>query len=179
MTTNIQNTGTQILFRDSTDFSPTAANDLQVGSPTAVQLDTTSLGATGGARASTKVDLGAVRPSSYFVRACLEHAATPTDGDSVSFYWASSSSATAATGNPGSVTGTDAAYTETDGSLSQLEYIGTMSLQAQTVNIGKIGFLVPSERYGCLVLENNDGTAFGANAAETHIVFDPNVYGDA
>ncbi|MCP4091519.1 MAG: hypothetical protein GY746_17285 [Gammaproteobacteria bacterium] len=183
MTSNVQNTGTQILFADhATDFGAapaTAANTLVVGTPTDVQIDTTSLGASGGARQSAKVDLGTPRPSLYKVSACLEHAATPTDGDTVSFYWAASANSTAATGNVGSVTGSDAAYTETDGSLAQLQYIGSMTLQAGTINIGHIGFLMPSQRYGSLVMENNDSTAFGAAADETHIVFDPVVYGDA
>ena len=179
MTSNVQNTGTQIRFRDSTDFGPTTANILTVGTPTDGQLDMTSVAATGGARASTKVDLGSPRPSLYKVRACLEHAATPTDGDTVSFYWAPSSSSTAATGNPGNVTGTDAAYTDTDGSLAQLQFIGVMTLRAATVNIGEVGYLLPDEQYGSLVVVNNDGTAFHSDAAETHVVFDPVVYGDA
>lgn len=179
MTANVQNTGTQIRFRDSTDFSPTAANNYTVGTPTDVQLDLTSLSASGGARESTKVDLGTPRPILYKVTAVLEHAATPTDGDTVSFYWAASPSGTAGTANLGNITGTDAAYVDSAGSLAQLQYIGDAVLRAATLNECHVGFLLPSMRYGNLVVVNNDGTAMFTDMVETHIVFDPVVYGDA
>ena len=103
-------TPVQVCFRDSTDFSPTAANDLRVGSPTLVQLDVGGVTNTSW-RQSTKVDLGANRAGRYRVRAALEFATGPTAGNLVYVYWAPSGSATAGTANAAGVSGADGAYT--------------------------------------------------------------------
>lgn len=169
----------QILFRDSTDFSPTAANNLQQGTPTAVQLDLTSL-ADDAARQSAKADLGANRAPAYQVMAAFEMAATPTSGAFIELWWAASPSSTAGTANPGGVSGSDAAYSgyssNLDASTMQLELIGHFVCTVQvtgTVQIATVGLLVPKFRYGSLVVYNKSGASFHNDAVESHVVFQP------
>lgn len=170
----------QICFRDSTDFNPTAANDLRFGTPTLVQLDLTSV-ADAAYRQSTKVDLGAVRAPAYAIRGALEFAATPVAGEPVYVYWAPSSSATAGTGNAGGVSGADGAYTgyssNADASVKQLTLAGIGVVTAQptaTVQVIEFtGMLYPTERYGSLVFKNDSGAAMHSDAVESHIVLDP------
>lgn len=177
----LDGTPAQIVFRDSTDFSPTAANDLRHGTatPTLVQLDLTSLADTN-ARQSTKVDLGAVRAPAYKVRAAFELAATPTAGAVIELYWAPSINSTAGTANPGGVSGSDSAYTGYSSNLSasvkQLDFIGNFICTADattTVQIAEVGVLVPGERHGSLVVKNESGAAFHTDAVESHVAFDP------
>lgn len=162
-----------------TDFGPTAANLLEIGTPTDVQMETTSLADAAG-RQSAKADLGAVRAPAYKVRAAIEFAATPTAGAVVSFYWAPSPSATAGTANPANVTGADAAYAGYSANLAasvkQLDFIGNFICTAQatpTVQVAEIGYMMPSQRYGSLVIVNSSGAAFHSDDAETHTVMDP------
>ena len=170
----------QIVFRDSTDFAPTAANDLRFGTPTLVQLDLTSVG-DAAYRQSTKVDLGAIRAPAYAIRAALEFAATPVAGEPVYVYWAPSSSATAGIGNAGNVSGADGAYTgyssNADASVAQLELVGIGVVTAQataTVQVIEFkGHLYPSERYGSLVFKDDSGAALHSDAVEMHVVLDP------
>ena len=173
--------GTQLLFADhATDFGAapdTANNSLILGTPTDVQIDLTGVAATGGARASTKSgDLGATRATAYDVKACLEFESAPADGGFVYFYWAPSPSATATVGNPGGVSGTDAAYTDTTGNLGQLQFIGAMSVVNNVISIGHVGTFQPKHRYGSLVIVNQASTAFRSTATamdETHITMTP------
>lgn len=173
-------TPVQILFRDVTDYAPAAANTLEKGSPTAVQLDLTGV-SNAAYRQSAKADLGTVRAPCYAVRCALEFAATPTSGNTVTLWWAPSSSATAATGNAGAVSGSDGAYTgyssNADASVRQLDLIGVGVTTAQatgTVQVLEIqGRLYPSERYGSLVVLNSSGAAMHSDAVEMSIVLDP------
>jgi len=167
--------GTQWVFADvEADFAGdppapgTAANSLVIGTPTEVQMDTTSL-ANGVTRVSDKTDLGAAWPALLRVDACLEFAGNPTDGTAVAFYWAASPSGTAATGNAGGLNGEDNDLTETTGILGQFQYIGSLSLRAATLNIGYVGTFSPDHRYGQLVVYNTSGTNFNADAVETHV----------
>lgn len=183
MATNdiLRKDGTQLLFADhATDFGAapaTAANSLIIGTPTDVQIDLTGVAASGGARASTKSgDLGASHARAYSVMACVEFETAPTDGGFVYFYWAPSPSATAATGNPGGVTGTDAAFTDTTGNLAQLQRIGALACRNNVINIGKVGIFTPLHRYGSLVVVNEADQALRSTATamdETHIVMTP------
>ena len=101
----LQKVGTQIIFRDSADFLPTAANDLSKGSPTFVQFDLTSL-ADGDLRQSAKVDLGATRAAQYSVAVVIEWNTAPAAGLAVELYWAPSpEEVTATDGNPGGTSG--------------------------------------------------------------------------
>jgi hypothetical protein len=175
------NTPPEICFRDVTDFSPAAASDLRYegGTPTYAQLDMTSV-ADAAARQSAKVDLGAVRADMYSVRCAVELAATPTAGDTIEFYWASSAHSTAASGNLGGVSGSDAAYSGVDSDLArsvlQLQYIGVhicTNDPTGVIQTSLVGFLNPPTRYGSLVVKNESAAAFHNDAVETHIVFDP------
>src|SRR3954466_15710006 len=87
------------------------------------------------ARQSVKLDLGASRAAAYYLRCDNEIAATPTAGNTIDYYWAPSSSATAGTDNPGGVGGTDSAYagysSNLTASLPQLQFIGSMVCTAQ------------------------------------------------
>jgi len=185
--TTLKIVGTQLLVADhATDFGAaptTAANSLIIGTPTDIQIDMTSLAASGGGRQSAKsASLGSTEHTpAYRVDACIEFALAPTDGDVVDFYWAPSPSATAGTGNGGGVTGSDSAYTDTAGTLGQLQYIGSLVCQNTTTNIGYVGNIVPVQEYGTLVVINNADQAFaGAGAMdETHITLTPWTYGPA
>lgn len=183
--------GTQICFADHAspdygsggegDFSPTAANDLQQGTPTKVLLEFEDTGVgvvDGAARESAKVDLGPTRAAAYAIKACIEFAATPTAGDVVELYWNASPDATAANGNMGGATGSDGAY-PSSGTLAdlvkQLELIGVfVCVGASGVQIADCGVFSPSERYGSLIVKNESGIGFFAtDDAESHIVFNP------
>lgn len=179
--------GTQLLFADhATDFGAapaTAANSLIIGTPTDVQIDLTGVAASGGGRESNKTgDLGATRNVMMVVDACIEFETAPTDGGNVDFYWAGSPASAAATGNGGGVTGSDAAYTDTTGTLSELTYIGSLIVRNNVICIGRVGYFVPYHRYGTLVVINNASTALRSTATamdETHITVTPIVYGIA
>lgn len=175
----MDDTPPQILFRDSTDYAPAAANTISKGTPTAVQIDLTSV-ANNAARQSTKFDLGGDRAPAYAVRAAFELAATPTAGALIKLYLAPSSSATAANGNPGGVSGSDSAYagysSNLDASLKQLQLIGTFVCTAQataTIQVAECGVFYPTERYGTLIVDNDSGAAFHSDMVESSIVFDP------
>jgi len=178
LVTEQDGTPPQISFADhATDFSPTAANSLEVGTPTDCQLDLTSV-ADGAARQSAKVDLGANRARYYAVRSVIEYASGVAAGDVTEFYWAPSGSATAGTGNPGNVSGSDAAYTGYSSNLADslfhLQLIGSVRATAQvttTVQVAEVGVFSPTERYGSLIVVAGDG--FVADAVEQHVVFDP------
>ena len=178
--TEMDSTPEQISFADhANDFSPTAANDLQFSTPTTCQLSLASV-ADAAARQSAKVDLGADRAQSYAVRAAFEMAATPTAGDVIELYWAPSSSSTAATGNAGGVSGSDAAYAGYSANLvpsvRQLQLIGVFVCTVQitaTVQVAEIANFVPTERYGSLIVKNESAAAFHSDDVESHVVFDP------
>ena len=170
--------GTQLLFADhGTDFGAapaTAANSIIIGTPTDVQIDLTSLSASGGARASDKTaDLGVTRDHMYIVDACIEFATAPSDNGKIEFYWAGTPNATAASGNPAGLTGSDAAFTDTSGNLAQMQYIGSLSVRNNTINIGRVGSFMPKHRYGILVVVNVANQAFATTMDETHVAVTP------
>lgn len=174
--------GTQLLFADhATDFGAapaTAANSLIIGTPTDIQIDLTGVAASGGARQSAKsASLGATeRAPWYRVDACIEFETAPTDGGVVDFYWGSSPSTTAGTGNPAGLTGSDAAFTDTTGNLAQLTLIGSLYVRNNVINIGYVGMVSPEQEAGILVVVNNASTAFRSTATamdETHITLTP------
>lgn len=174
-------TNKQFIFADhATDFVGGATGtSLEVATATDVQLDMTSVADTA-ARQSAQVDLGANRYQRYALTAALEMAATPTTGEVVDFYWNASNQSTAADGNAGYATGSDAAYaggvaTLAEG-LDQLIYIGSMILSADataTVQVGSPVVFTPPHRFGSLIVVNESGAAFHSDAVETHIVMDP------
>jgi hypothetical protein len=169
--------GVIIVFADTADHSPAAANNLGTRTD---QIDLTSLGINA-YRQSDKVDLGATRAAQYNIMAALEWASAPTAGGQVVFYWAPSPSATAANANPGGVSGSDAAYTgySSNAANSIRQLMGpigfhTATVQATTnVQIAFCGVFSPSERYGTLVVHNNTSQALVADAVEMSILLTP------
>ena len=180
LVSEMDGTPEQISFADHAgDFSPTVANDLQFSTPTEVQLALTGLADTNAVQ-SDKVDLGAERAQTYKVRVAFEMAATPTAGDVIELYWASSSSPTGGIGNAGGVTGTASAYAGYSSNLvdsvKQLDLIGVFVCTVQAtanVQIAEISLFDPSERYGTLVVKNESNAAFHSDDVESHVVFDP------
>lgn len=162
------------------DFSPTAANNLEVGTPTDCEMALTGL-ANGSYYQSAKVDLGENRAQFYKFRVAVEIAATPTAGNTIDLYWAPSGSGTAGTANPGGVSGAAGAYSgyssNAAASVKQLDFIGSAVVTAQataTVQVIEVqGLFSPSERYGSLVVLNGSGAAFHSDDVEIHIVADP------
>lgn len=168
--------GTQFSFADHAgDFAPAAANSLEQGTPTDVDLTLANI-ADDAARESDKFDLGANRAPRYALKAALEWFSAPTTGETVDFYIGWSPDSTAANGNPGNLTGTDAAYTGSpatlDEGLSQLTFIGSMHVTADAVvQIGPSIVFEALERYGILVVVNRSGAALAAtDDVETHVV---------
>lgn len=177
----LQKTGTQLVFADhANDFNPAAGTSLEQGTPTDVQIQLASVGDTA-ARQSAKVDLGATRAAQYGVGAAFEIASTPTAGDVIEIYWAASPDATAGNGNPGGVSGSDAAYTGYSSNLAasvkQLELIGVFICTAQATGTVQVqtrcGVFSPTERYGTLVVKNESGAALHSDDVEIHVVLTP------
>lgn len=164
----------QIVLRDSTDFSPSAANDLRVGTATNVQLDLGAVAAGGGARHSAKFDFGVDRAPLYHAMACLEFTTAPTDAeDWVELYFAGSNSSTAANANPGTFTGSDAAWTTTTGQKNHIQTAGGAPLRAATLQIVDLGVFSPRTRYGSIGFVNWADYAIVTVVDEVHIVLTP------
>lgn len=136
------------------------------------------------ARQGVKLDLGSAAQADgtfatlWSLQASCDLAATPTAGNTIDFYLSTSDSSVAGTGNTGGASGTDAAYTgissDLTASLKLLQYIGSMICTADvTVQVGHVGTFRPVSRYVCLIVVNNSGAAFVANATNTQFVFRP------
>lgn len=174
--------GSQIRFCVAGSFSPAdSGTDWTVGTPTDVAV-TLSAVATGAARQSAKVDLGATRAARYEVLGCVDFTGeTPTAGYTVDYYWAPSTSTTAGNGNVAGNSGADAACP--DGALGsitlaeflkQCQFIGSLVVHdGGSVQNGLVGVFSPSSRYGQLIVVNNSGDAFEADDVEAHQVFNP------
>lgn len=169
--------GTPIILADTTDHAPATANNLGTRTD---QIDLTSV-ANGAARQSAKIDFGANRSPLWNLAAAVELAATPTAGNTIEFWLAPSNSGTAATANPGGVSGSDAAYTgyssNLDASIKQLMFLGAMTVTAQATGTVQIDMAIaqfsPPERYGTLVVYNKSGAAFHSDMVETSIAVTP------
>jgi hypothetical protein len=130
------------------------------------------------ARQAVKLDLGATFATLWALQATSDLAATPSAGQTVDFYWSPSDSATAGTGNCAGATGTDAAYTGENSNLSaslkMLQYIGSQVVTASvTAQVAHVGTFRPVSRYGCLIVVNNAGSSFVANATNSQFVLRP------
>jgi len=173
----LRTVGTQICFANhSGDFAPSGQLDLQQGTPGETQLTFTA--ATGGARQSSKVNLGEQRAPAYSVDAVLHWTTAPTISTNVEFYWADSVDPTAGNGNPALLTGVDAAYagyaTYADG-LPQMTHIGNFTVAAYTAwpQIAHVGTFSPACQYGMLVLVNLTGQSLSAYTSQMHTVLTP------
>lgn len=166
--------GTQFVAADhATDFT-TATDPLTTDSYTDVQLDLTSL-ADDAARESAQFDLGANRAARYALKPQVEWGSAPTTGETLDFYVGFSTNSTASAGQPGNLTGSDAAYTGSpatlDEGLSQLKYIGSMHVTADAVvQTGPAMFFEAEERYAVLVVVNRSGQALQSDANEHHVL---------
>lgn len=172
--------GTAIVVSDTTDY----ADNQGFGARTH-QIDLTSLASTA-ARQSEKIDLQREATNTrvarlYRVSMSIEFAVAPASGELVDLYVGFSHSGTAATGNPGGLSGSDAAYTGTagdtlDDSLKQLRYVGSLiatSDATTVVQIQQVGFFVPEGRYAMFVVDNNTSQAFFTDAVEMAIRVEP------
>jgi hypothetical protein len=175
--------GTTLVFSNSGEYSPTDA-----GQPTgtAADIDLQSLGTSGAARQSAKMDLGsATLDVEYEMTAYIEWHSAPTAGGSVDFYVGFSTSATAGDGNPGNLSGTDAAWqgygadtasgTEV---LPQLQYVGSLVAAADAdIQVGTVGVFRARARYMMLVVVNNSSVALcNTDAIETGVAVTPLIY---
>lgn len=174
----------QIVLADhATDFGPTGANDLRISTDGSneldVQLSLASL-ANSSYRQSAKFDFGAHWAMEYFARIAVEIAATPTAGNTLSLYLGYSDNATAGTGNPANLTGSDAAYTgyssNAAASVKQLDLVSVFTVTAQattTVQVIDGWTFAPRARYASAVLLNSSGAALHSDDVEMHIVLNP------
>lgn len=174
--------GTQLRFCVTGDFSPAdAGTDFTEGSPTDVLLTLASL-ANGAGRQSAKADLGANRAARYAVHAAVDFTGeTPTAGGTIDVHWAPSPVATAGNGNVAGNSGSDGAAP--DGALGsitlaefllQCEFVGSLTVHdGAVVQNGFVGVLVPTTRYGQIVLVNNSGDVFEADNVEMAVWLTP------
>ena len=177
----------QIRFFVTGSFVPVdPATDWTIGVPTDVLL-TLSAVANGAGRQSDKVDLGAVRAEEYALFGCVDFTGeTPTDGQTVDYYWAPSTNTTPASGNIAGNSGEDGvapagalgAITK-DQFLLQCDFIGSLVVHdgagggGGVVQNAYVGVLRPSSRYGQLIVVNDSGDAFEADDVEMHQVLNP------
>jgi hypothetical protein len=172
--------GTPVCWADTSDYNSAAS-----GISRTHQIDLTSL-ADGDMWQGAKADLGATRAPGYGVKVCIEMDVAPAAGTKVEFYWSSSYSATAATGNDGGAesTGADAdwdgiaggAEGERDEYKRHLILMGVLSLgadadipQVATIN----SYFCPPTRYGFPIVKNDSGQAFQGDAVEMYIALIP------
>lgn len=148
------------------------------------QIDLTSL-ADAAARQSDQFDFGELADvgdwaALYQVSCSFEVDVAPVSGTLIDIYLAPSVNSSAALDNPGGVTGSDSAYTGTAGdsltdSLKQLDYIGSVICTADAdpvMQTQAFGYS-PNARYGTLVVVNNSGQAFVADATHHYVIFTP------
>lgn len=173
---------TQIRFFVTGSFSPAdPATNWTIGTPTDVVLTLSGV-ATAAGRQSNKVDLGATRAPEYEVLGCVDFTGeTPTVGAVVEYFWAPSTSGTAADGNIAGNSGVDGAAPDgalgsitLDEFLKQCQYIGSLVVHdGAVVQNGFVGRFSPSSRYGQLVVVNRSGDVFETDDVEMHQVMNP------
>ena len=175
--------GTQILLFVTGSFSPVdPATDWTIGTPIDVVLTLSAL-ADGGGRQSDKVDLGESRASSYELLGCVDFTgeAAHVSGEVIQYYWLPSTSDTQANGNVAGNSGADAAAPGGAlGSITlaefiqQAQFIGNFIIHdGGVVQNGFVGTLVPTSRFGQLLVVNESGDAFEADDVEMHQVLNP------
>lgn len=144
------------------------------------QINLTSL-ADAAARQGAKADLGATRAMLYLVAVAMELAVAPTSGEIIEIYFGGSLSSTAGNGNPGGLSGSDAAYTGTSGdsladSVLQLKHAGPLVCTADatgTVQYQEVGIYAPQMRYVMPVVKNESGQALHSDAVEMYVALIP------
>jgi len=165
------------------DYGPdVAVGDLEVAGFTARQITLNGVVDTA-ARQGAKADFGVNRGLWLSWMASIETGTTPTTGEPIDFYIGPSPVSVAGTGNPGDLTGADAAYTggtpELLEGLAQLLYIGSLICSAdqkvQTATINR-KFWMP-ERFGSLVVVNNSVATLFTDDVNMQVVATP-IIGD-
>ena len=174
--------GTQIQLNVTGSYSPAdAATDFTIGSPTNVVLTQSAL-ADGAGRQSDKFDFGANRAKEYELLAAVDFTLeTPTAGEHVDYYFAPSTSGTAATGNVAGNSGLDAAAPGGAlGSitlaefLDQCQFIGSLVVHdGASVQNGYVGRFSPTTRRGQIIVVNESGDAFEADDVENCVTLTP------
>lgn len=162
--------------------APTYSGDLE---NVDYALDTNNLTL---ARESNKADMdtGGVAnrfPKEFAITVIIEYTGPPNPGESTDLYWAPSVSGTAATANPGGVTGSDGAYSGTAGStldesLKELQFLGSLVATADgspVIQQQTFKATLPTQ-YGTLVIDNNTSTTLKDLSQETVIIFTPIEY---
>lgn len=172
----------QIRFCVAASLSPADdGTNFTIGTPTDVALTLAAVANAAG-RQSAKVDLGATRAEYYSVFGCVDFTGeTPTAGNTIEYYWAPSTSGTAANGNVAGNSGADGAAPDGAlGSITLSEFtkqcilIGILAVHdGASVQCGYVGTFCPPTRYGQLVVVNNSGDAFEADDVEMHQVMNP------
>jgi hypothetical protein len=132
-----------------------------------------------------KADLGAARPAGYAVKVCIEPDVAPAAGTCIEFYWSSSFSSVAGTGNDGGAesAGADSdwdgiaggAEAERDEYKNHLIRIGILSLGADiSTQVATISpCFRPPTRYGFPIVKNDCGQALEGDAVEMYIALIP------
>lgn len=169
----------QISLATHAALSPGAANVMELGTPTEVEMSFLNLADTA-AVGSAKIDFGANRAPWYTARGCFEwQVAAPTTALFLEFWIAWSNQSGASVANDGYASGSDGAYTGTPATLleglSQLTFIGTQVATADLeFQISTIGIFVPTSRYGIAICRNMGGQVLcDTDVIETNLVFDP------
>lgn len=174
--------GTQIRFSVSGSLSPAdVATNLTISTPTDVDMTFNAL-ADGAGRQSDKFDFGETRAAAYECLGSFDFTGeTPTAGEVIEVYFLPSTSGTDANGNVAGNSGLDAAAPGGAlGSITLAEFkqqgvfIGNFICHdGAVVQTGFIGVLVPTSRYGQLLVINESGDALEADDVESHVVLNP------
>lgn len=182
--------GTPIIFGDDAALNPVDdANNLtdDVGTDTVdCDFDHTGL-ANGAAHQSIKCDLdtgGTANrlPTAFQVMSVVDFTGeTPTDGNTVDYYWCPSPNATQAIGNVAGNSGANAAVCDgctvavTDAEFVKMcMFIGSLIITNNgSVQTGYVGMFRPPMQHGQLVVMNSSGDLFEASNVEAHVAFYP------
>lgn len=163
--------GDDIVIADATDWTTGAhgwgAED--------VQLDLTSL-SSGSYRQSASIDFGVNREVLYAVQMAVEMETDPTAGETIDLYMAFSSDNSNWSAG---VSGSDSAYSGYSGGtaangVKNMLYLGSLVLDAlndlDDVQIDMaIGYFIPVQRYGVLVVGNTSSVAIHATVDQTAV----------
>lgn len=171
------NAATPIIWADATDWPAGGAHGF--GDET-YQFNMENI-ANNAARQGAKGDLADPRSLSYTAVAIMEGGGTaPTAGAVYEFFWSSSHSTTAATGNTGGASGSDGAYkaAEEDEWKRQLLPIGALIATADGAGTTQIQVIntnfQPPDQYGMPVFVNKSAQTNDTDAANMAFVLIPN-----
>lgn len=163
--------GTPVCWADTTDYSSAGSGITRTHQ---ILLEDVANAA---AREGAKADLGATRAAAYAVLVGLEFNVAPTAGTVVDVYWTCSYSGTAATGNTGGATGSDADYPADSSEaewVKQLIYVGSLVTTADAKGTPQYQCInerfSPPTRYGAPIVFNQSGQALNNDDANEMFV---------